>query len=216
MTKKPTPRRAPRKAPAARAEYHHGDLANALVQTSLEIIEASGAEEFSLRDATERCGVAVSSAYKHFATRSALLLAVGDVGFEALCKKIDARVARTARDLTGVAKAEATLVELGRTYILFALDRPHLFRLMYGVTQREDRREDRPAAEVARKLVAAIDDVLRERGHDRSELATHKVVAWSLVHGFAVMALDGLWQKRGRELDAMIDALGAAMLRTLR
>ncbi|MBL8682744.1 MAG: WHG domain-containing protein [Myxococcales bacterium] len=212
--KEPAKRKRAKSAP--RSDYHHGDLANALVQTTLEIVEASGAEGFSLRDATERCGVAVSSAYKHFATRSALLLAVSDLGFEALCKRIDARVARATRGLSGVAKAEATLVELGRTYILFALDRPHLFRLMYGSAQRDDRREARPAAEVARKLVAGIDEVLRERGQDRSELSTHKVVAWSLVHGFAVMALDGLWQKRGRELDAMIDALGAAMLRSLR
>src|SRR4051794_32040621 len=108
---------------AAPRPYHHGDLANALARVSLELVEERGVEEFSLREAASRCGVAVSAAYKHFASKGVLLEAVADVGFAALADRMESRRRRATRGLEGTRRAEAALVELGRTYILFAIER---------------------------------------------------------------------------------------------
>lgn len=216
MTRRAAARPRKSKRPT-RDSYHHGDLSRALVAVALELVEAHGVEDFSLREATTRCGVAVSSAYKHFPTRGALLDAVADLGFVALGEDMDARVAKASKGLEGVPRAEAALVAIGRSYVLFALARPRLFKLMYGPSgARASLREGGPARALGAKLVGGIDGVLRARGGDRSKLEMHMMIAWSLVHGFSMLALDGLWPSQGQALDARIAELGSAVLRSLR
>ncbi len=201
-----------------RTAYHHGDLTNALVRVSLALVEEHGVEEFSLRDAAARCGVAVSAAYKHFADKDALLGAVAEFGFAALGDRMVERVQQATRGRRGKRRAEAALVELGRTYILFAIERPKLFRLMYGpIAGAGSGRRDSPAGRLSVLLVEAISDVMRAYGHAPAKLEANKTIAWALVHGFAMMVVEGLWTSGDeRALHAMIAELGAAVLRSLR
>lgn len=200
--------------------YHHGDLANALVREARQLVEANGPEAFSLREAAGRCGVAVSSAYKHYASKGELLVALAEQGFRELADAIERRVKRATRGRAGVEEAEARLVEMGRTYILFAIEHPHLFRLMYGRHDAEVDRAQLRSAEgrrVSVLLVGALRDVLRAYGRPDADVDASRVIAWAGVHGFSMMVLDGLWQVPGRRaLEAMIAALGQSVLRALR
>jgi AcrR family transcriptional regulator len=204
--------------PRARTAYHHGDLANALVRVALTLVEHDGVDQFSLRAAAARCGVAVSAAYKHFADRDALLRAVAELGFVSLGARMVECVATVTRGRRGKRRAELALVELGRTYILFAIERPKLFRLMYGPLYRADATQpDSPARRLGMLLVQAISDVMRAYGHAPAKLEANMVIAWALVHGFAMMVVEGLWPQRDvRALHAMIAELGDAVLRSLR
>src|SRR5262245_8244390 len=132
MPREASPVRRRGARPRASRPYHHGDLANALLSVSLELVEQRGVKGFSLRQAALRCGVAVSAAYKHYESKDALLRTVADRGFEALGDQMDQDMLDAAQGLSGTAAAEAALVALGRRYILFAIERPHLFRVMYG------------------------------------------------------------------------------------
>lgn len=204
-----------------RSSYHHGDLAGALLVVSLELIEQSGVEAFSLRDAAARCGVAVSAAYKHYASKGAILGAVADVGFEALGDRMEREIELATPNLHGRREAEARLVATGRAYVLFASERPNLFRLMYGSQGPKggsgDKRPDAPARRLSRLLVQALEDVLAANGKRGAEVETHKVIAWAIVHGFSMMVVDGLWKKPGKKaLDDMIAELGQAVVRSLR
>jgi AcrR family transcriptional regulator len=60
----------------ARSTCHHGDLANALVNAALKLVEQGGAEAVSLRDLTQSLGVSRAAPYRHFEDRDALLAAV--------------------------------------------------------------------------------------------------------------------------------------------
>lgn len=215
-----TAARTPRKKSPPRTAYHHGDLANALLRTSLTQIESAGVEAFSLREAAARCGVAVSAAYKHFPSRSAVLQAVAAHGFGLLAAEMTRRVERATRGRAGKVRAEAALVELGRTYILFAIARPALFRLMYGPGGRSsgaNASTKAPASVLSQLLIDAIADVMRAYGHAPAKLESNRVIAWALVHGFAMMVVDGVWNEPGkRALDQMIAELGSAVLRSLR
>jgi AcrR family transcriptional regulator len=202
-------------------KYHHGDLANALVREARILVEEHGAEAFSLREAASRCGVAVSSAYKHYGSKGELLVALAELGFGELADLIDRRVRRATRGLAGVKEAEARLVEMGRTYILFAIEHPHLFRLMYGRHEGavEDRAQLRSAQarRVSKALVGGVRDVLEAYGHPGADVDASRVIAWAGVHGFSMMVLDGLWPVASkRALDAMIAELGQSVLRALR
>ncbi len=205
----------------ARSTYHHGDLADALLVVSLELIEQSGVEAFSLRDAAARCGVAVSAAYKHYESKGAILHAVADVGFAALGDRMQKEIDLATPHLHGKREAEERLVATGRAYVLFASERPNLFRLMYGSVGPKggsgDERPDAPAHRLSRLLVRALEDVLAANGKRGAEVEKHKVIAWALVHGFSMMVVDGLWTKPGKKaLDDMIAELGQAVLRSLR
>lgn len=203
-----------------RAAYHHGDLANALVDAAYDLVAKRGLMDFSLREAATVCGVAVSSAYKHFASRDELLLAVADRGFAELAARMEARVKAATRGLEGAPRAEAALFQLGRAYIQFAAERPWLFRLMYGpIGPRgggDDRRPDAPARRLSMLLARALAEVRGAYGTVGDPHAD-LVIAWSIVHGFSMMVIDGVWRPPGRKaFEDMIAAIGQAVLRSLR
>ena len=56
--------------------YHHGDLAQALVDAGLEVTRAGGPSALTIREVTRRVGVSPNAAYRHFPDRLALLRAV--------------------------------------------------------------------------------------------------------------------------------------------
>ena len=203
--------------------YHHGDLANALVREARTLVEESGTEGFSLRAAASRCGVAVSSAYKHYASKGELLVALAELGFRELAEQIERRVRRATVGHHNRAEAEARLVEMGRTYILFAVAHPHLFRLMYGRHEADEpgraQLRSSEARRVSMLLIGALRAVLKAYGRraDVADVEASRVIAWAAVHGFSMMVLDGLWQPSSkRELNSMIAALGQSVLRSLR
>jgi AcrR family transcriptional regulator len=204
----------------ARASYHHGDLANALVDVSLELVETRGLDEFSLREAAARCGVAVSSAYKHYESKGDLLHAVADRGFRMLGAQMERKVRASTEGLSGTPRAEAQLYELGRQYILFATAHPNLFRLMYGERGQGgagDKRPDAPARRLAELLLGALDEVRKAYGRQSPPLPASMVAAWSIVHGYSVMIIDGIWKPANKqEFHAMIAELGQTIIRSLR
>jgi AcrR family transcriptional regulator len=174
--------------------YHHGDLRSALVEEGLRLVEAGGAESFSLREAARNVGVSANAAYRHFVDRSALLAAVAAAGFARLATRM-----KGAMDAAEVRSTPATAVRrfkaVGRAYVEFALGSPTLFRLMFsaagvaGVRQGSSDPTAGPTplallAEALDALVAA--GVLARRGRSGAELK-----AWAAVHGFASLVLDG-------------------------
>ncbi|MBL9108365.1 MAG: TetR/AcrR family transcriptional regulator [Myxococcales bacterium] len=99
--------RPPKTEPRA---YHHGDLRRALIVATKAIVEESGAESFTLREAARRAGVNHRAAYRHFEDKSALLAAVAEEGFVELSSRIEAALARepegaSSRRLMAIARA---------------------------------------------------------------------------------------------------------------
>ena len=108
----------------AKDTYHHGDLANALVEAAAKAVDAGGAEAVSLRDLAASLGVSRAAPYRHFVDRDALLAAVAARGFEELAGIYRAADASGGDGPTRVRKAM-------RDYMAFAWRRPGLHRLMF-------------------------------------------------------------------------------------
>ena len=104
--------------------YHHGDLANALVDAAMAVVESDGADALSLRDLAASLGVSRAAPYRHFADRDALLAAVAARGFEALAEIYRSADAGPGDGPTRVRKAMAD-------YMAFAWSRSGLHRLMF-------------------------------------------------------------------------------------
>jgi AcrR family transcriptional regulator len=165
--------------PASGSPYHHGDLRAALVRAALELLEEGGATELSLRAVARRAGVAPSAPYRHYADRDALLSAVAAVGYRELAQSLGEvhPSPTTPDDLAAVAVA----------YVQFALQRPALFRVMFGEPCDRDS-EERIAATAA---ISAYVDAIVQRAFPGTDPEGLSTGVWALVHGLAFLHLDG-------------------------
>ncbi|MEZ0064494.1 AcrR family transcriptional regulator [Streptacidiphilus sp. MAP12-20] len=165
--------------PEQRNAYHHGDLAATCVRAAMELLEEDGHSSLSLRAVARRAGVSPTAPYRHFANHDALVSAVATVGYREL-----------AADLAAAHPTPSTPDELASAavaYVQFALRRPALFRVMFGEPCDTDDAERVAATAAISDYVGAI--VGRTfPGSDPEALAT---AVWGLVHGLAVLHLDG-------------------------
>jgi len=167
----------------ARPTYHHGDLANALVNAALKLVEQGGAEAVSLRDLTQSLGVSRAAPYRHFEGRDALLAAVAARGFEDLNAEYEAALAAPG-------DGQAILYATAKVFFGFAARRPGLYRLMFqsDLLNRTPPPAvlippaDRSYRLVWRAIEAAFPDA------DETEVKVRAVIMVSTSHGF--LALD--------------------------
>jgi AcrR family transcriptional regulator len=164
------------------------------VASAVRLIEAGGPGAFSLREAAREVGVSPTAAYRHFDDKSALMAAAASEGYARLARRMQrsmdgASARRTER--VSVARFKA----VGRAYVSFAFDHPSLFRLMFsecaagGLSAAEGQSAlETPWTLLGRSLDALlVDGVLPEDRRSGAELK-----AWTVVHGYASLSLDGL------------------------
>ena len=106
------------------APYHHGDLRAAALQIGMERIEDQDHPDLGLRALARDLGVSATALYRHFPNKDALLDALA---LEAL-GRLGANQARAAKAAGG---GRNGFIEVGITYVTWAVENPSLFRLIY-------------------------------------------------------------------------------------
>jgi AcrR family transcriptional regulator len=185
---------------AVKPRYHHGALEQALVDEAVRQVRERGADQVSLRGLAHTIGVSPSAAYQHFPDKAALLGSVCEAIGAQLGGRMQAAI--DAVEAEGAAGAIGRFLAVGRSYLSFALAEPHLFRHMFGPAGAQGG-DTRPALEELRQLpghdepygilLARIAE-LAEHGLLRPGVADDPVLdvfAWSVVHGFALLAIEG-------------------------
>src|SRR3954463_11539459 len=104
----------------ARSTYRHGDLRRALLDAGIALARDGGPDGVVLREATRRAGVVPNAAYRHFASRQELLLAVRAAALSQLALAIEAELAKLPRRGTREERARAPLRAVGTAYVHFA------------------------------------------------------------------------------------------------
>jgi AcrR family transcriptional regulator len=165
--------------PASKATYHHGDLRAACVRAAMELLEEHGEAALSLRAVARRAGVSPAAPYRHYADREALVSAVATVGYRQLAERLAAAhpSPSTPEQLASVATA----------YVQFAIERPALFRIMFGEPCDRDS-DERVAATAAVSLYVRA---IVERSFPQADADALATAVWALVHGLAFLHLDG-------------------------
>ncbi|MFT8421737.1 MAG: TetR/AcrR family transcriptional regulator [Gluconacetobacter sp.] len=161
-----------------KAAYHHGDLRAALIAEGLRLLAERDVDSLSLRAVARGVGVSATSVYRHFPDKEALLTALALEGLAQL------GVAQHAAGggCTGFAAT-------GRAYVRFALANPALFRLIFASPVLAPAKAAGTLdTEAARLLRANAALVAAQQG---GEAATRAIEAWALVHGLAMLMLDG-------------------------
>lgn len=182
---------------ASKATYHHGDLRAACVRAAMELLEEGGETALSLRAVARRAGVSPAAPYRHYEDREALVSAVAAVGYRELAERLAAAhpSPSTPEQLARVAIA----------YVQFALERPALFRIMFGEPCDRDN-DERVAATTAVSLY--VREIVR-RGFPQADADALATAIWALVHGLAFLHLDGKLDARSPAVVA--DRVSAAI-----
>jgi AcrR family transcriptional regulator len=200
MSKKATPLIAREKrsrvpSPEADAGYHHGDLQEALISATEAILADQGAEGFTLREAARRAGVSPAAPSHHFGNAPGLLTEVAIRGYDEL-----------GAALRQAGSGKGTLRERmhaqGIAYVEFALKYPGRFQMMFSNKRlvSDDERLRKAVKSAHREFEILVERFVAEEGGGKPRQAKIvSTVAWSTVHGFAKLALEGKFGGVGTE-----------------
>jgi AcrR family transcriptional regulator len=208
---------AARTARKRRRAYHHGNLRQALIDATLELVEEQGPEDVSVREAARRAGVSPAAPFRHFADRTALMTAVAEEATRRLVAEIDAALEAEPSD-DPLERFRA----MGDAYLRWATRYPTHFAI---ASQRRliDYEGSATLGPDNDGLQARMNELLREaerRGELRSnDLRRIQVASRALVYGLARMQIDGhfpSWHVAAEESEAMMHDVLRLFLRGLR
>ncbi len=191
-----------------RRSYHHGDLRNALVEAGVELARDGGPDAIVLREVARRVGVSPNAAYRHFDDLPDLIQAVAHRALVELGRSMKRETSRLRPTGDEAVDAWRQLRAVGRGYVEFALNDCGLFRTAFDRRARQGREEgsvedgcspQELLADGLRRLVAA--GLL-----PAEDIEPARMLAWSAVHGLALLLLGPYSDLPTRERDGMIDA----------
>ena len=105
--------------------YHHGNLRQALVEATLELIAEKGPAGFTMAEAAKLADVSAAAPYRHFSGREELIAEVAMQGFE-----LFADVLAFAYD-EGKPSVLSAFEAVGRAYLAFARKHPGHYIAMF-------------------------------------------------------------------------------------
>src|ERR1700733_13049086 len=192
-----------------RKTFRHGDLRNALVTAGLEMARVGGPNAVILREAPRQAGLSPNAAYRHFANQFELLDAVRSACLSRVAASIEDEMkkCRPGRDPQVFARKSLRAVGIG--YLGFAMREPGMFRTAFSVPPPVDSLVPANTAYMGlnpfQLLTLALDRMLESGLLSKKVRQDAEYLAWSTVHGLALLVLEGPLHKMPRE---MVLALG--------
>lgn len=184
----PPPQAAPR-------AYHHGNLKEALVAAGIDILEEEGLAALSLRAIAARVGVSHAAPRNHFGSLRGLLTAIATEGFYRHAAFMQA-------GLTDTARREDRLTAAMLGYVRFARDHKALFSLMFS-SQYSDF-TDPALLQASATSYGVLAGIAKGLDWDKADAPggprRTEIMLWSLVHGYAHLANEGLFDPPGLTL----------------
>jgi len=189
-TSSASPRRARRPAPAKpETPYHHGALREALLQAAERVLERDGLAGLTLRAVAREAGVSHAAPTHHFGDLTGLLSELAAVGF----RQFNAAMASSSDAAT--TPLERALAR-PKAYVAYAQAHPGMYGIMFR-TERLDysRPSLHEAAEASFAGLANAIGAMRQEQISEDALTLNQGAAiaraWSMVHGFTTLLLDG-------------------------
>jgi AcrR family transcriptional regulator len=152
-----------------------------------------------LRAVGEELGVSRSALYRHFADKAALLTAVAAEGFRML------RLALSSAWQAG-GKGVPGFEAMGEAYVHFAMNNPWHYRVMFGGGFELNAADPELIEEGAGAFGALVDALVEQQAQGltrRDDPQTQARFVWAVVHGVAMLAIDGNLEQQGADVEAL-------------
>lgn len=172
-----------------RPTYHHGDLRAVILAEAARLVAERGADGISLRELARGAGVSHAAPAHHFTDRRGLFTALATQGFQLLAGAL----AAAWGDFTDAALA----------YVRFAIDYPGHYQVMFNKSLLDGSDAELVAAEAAAGAELGRGVATLRDPDARADPAGAALAAWSLVHGFATLWLNGAVSDEVRGTDPM-------------
>jgi AcrR family transcriptional regulator len=178
--------------PSSRRPYHHGNLRFALINEALQVIQADGIAALNLRDLARRLGVSHAAPAYHFADKTALLTAIAAEGYEKLSNEQEQAAGKG-------------FLESGLAYVRFAVQNPGYVRVMFEPSLYDT--SDEALAAAQRRSAGFL---FQASGGPMDE-STRQVglAGWCLMHGFAMLWLQGNLREAGDDAESAARRIAA-------
>lgn len=193
------------------APYHHGALRDALLEAAETVLERDGLGGLTLRAVAREAGVSHAAPTHHFGDLTGLVSELAAIGF----RQFNAAMAAAgAIDAPPLLKAMAR----AKAYVAYAQAHPGMYGLMFR-TERLDmtRPSLHDAASASFAGLAGAVGVSRQEQISEAALSLEQAAAiaraWSLVHGFTTLLLDGRLTDilkrlpKGNNAETLLDAM---------
>lgn len=198
-----TPAGGPRRR---NATYYRGDLRQELLAAALQVIRTEGPSAVTLRALARQLGVSHAAPANHFTDKTALFTAIATEGFALLEEAMTAAVAALPADAGAVQRLRAA----GIGYMRFAVTHRAHFEVMWRNDLLDERDPHLIAAGEATlaQLNAGVQAAQAEGWAPGADPRTVAYLAWSTIHGLAVLWLGGpLPEQDERSFDQVADAV---------
>jgi AcrR family transcriptional regulator len=204
-------RSAPKGKPVEEARYHHGALHQALLEAAEKVLERDGLQGLTLRAVAREAGVSHAAPTHHFGDLTGLVSELAAIGFRQF------NSAMAAANSSGPSMPEKAMAK-AKAYVAYARAHPGMYGLMFR-TERLDM--TRPSLHEAAH--ASFAGLAGSIGASRNETIAAEALsldqaaaiarAWSLVHGFTMLLLDGRLTDilhrlpEGTDAETLLDAM---------
>ncbi len=199
-----------------RSSYHRGNVREDLITLGKDILEAEGLDAITLRRLTREIGVNPTNFYNHFPHMDHLYAAIKVDGFRDLLR-------RSRKAPAGLSDKADALRALFMEYILFAVRKPNLYRLMFDHYLDFDEHDELKA--ITDEAMQDVVEVLYGGEHfdstdSLSFYRTHPeaVACWAMVHGLTHILINRqikLKTRSRRELVEFADQIVDVLLDSL-
>ena len=197
--------------PVEEAPYHHGALHEALLKAAETVLERDGLQGLTLRAVAREAGVSHAAPTHHFGDLTGLVSELAAIGFRQF------NAAMAAADSSGPSPLDKAMAR-AKAYVAYARAHPGMYGLMFR-TERLDM--TRPSLhEAAHASFAGLAGAIAASRHEQIaaealslDQAAAIARAWSLVHGFTMLLLDGRLTDilhrlpEGTDAETLLDAM---------
>ncbi len=192
-----------------------------MLHAAVGLLDDHGPDALQTRKVAGAAGTSTMSVYTHFGGMRALIAAVAEEGL----RQFDA-----AQTVPQTADPVADLFVVGAAYRRYAIERPHMYRLMFGSTSAHG--INAPAGNVLTLTVAEIEQHHPSFAHvvrvvrrcmlagritvggaddDASVVAT-AAQFWASIHGFVMLELAGYYGDDGSAIAPVLNAMTSNLL----
>jgi AcrR family transcriptional regulator len=192
-----------------------------LLHAAVEILNKDGPDALQTRKIAGAAGTSTMAVYTHFGGMPTLIAELANEGY----RQLDAALA-----IPETADPIADFFALGAAYRRYAIERPHLYRLMFGSTSAHG--VNAPGGNVLSLTVAEIEQHIPSFAHvvraarrsmqagritvgsaaDDATVVATAAQFWALMHGFVMLELAGFYGDDDAAVPPVLNSLATNFL----